>query len=181
MKNVILLLLLVASTLTITAQDVYITRNAYVKFFSNGIIEDITADTETAMSAVDLKNNTVYFKISIASFHFENSLMQDHFNENYMETESFPYAEYNGKIDGKVKLKKGETVEVMVNGEMDIHGVKHSRTDKATITLNEDGTITAEAKFIVKLVDHDVDIPKLLIKNIAEEVEVTLKGTYAKK
>jgi len=181
MKNLVLLIILVASTLTITAQDIFITRNAYVKFYSDGLIEDITAETETAMSAIDLKNNTVYFKISISSFHFENSLMQEHFNENYMETETYPYAEYNGKIDGKVKLKKGETVEVMVTGEMDIHGVKQTRTDKATITLNEDGTVSAEAKFIVKLVDHDVDIPKIVIKNIAEEVEVTLKGNYEEK
>ena len=166
------------ATIFANAQDVYITKNATMHFFSGTIVEDIEAETNEGMSAVDIKKGTVYFKVPINTFEFERALMQEHFNENYLESDKFPYSEYNGNIFGDVEWDNAGTYEVEVEGELEIHGKTVKRTDAGTITVNEDGTITIESKFIVALEDHDIAIPKLLIKNIAEKVEVSVSGTY---
>jgi len=69
--------------------------------------------------------------------------------------------------------------EVTVEGTFEVHGVEQTRTDVGKIVIDEKGGITANALFKVACADHKIKIPKLVVKNIAEEIEVTLKGTYS--
>lgn len=159
------------------AQDIYSCRNANLSFFSSAPMEDIEAKTDKAVSAINIKTGAVYFKVPVNTFKFRKKLMEEHFNENYLETEKYPYAEFKGKFSNPVDLSKDGTYDVTVEGILSIHGVDKAYKEKGTITV-QNGKLTTLSKFNVRLEDHKIKIPTLVIKNIAEVVEVTVNATY---
>lgn len=175
MKTLITIMLLAASWM-VQAQ-VLTSRNAKLSFFSEAPIENISAESNSGVSALDLSTKYVYFKVPMRSFVFKKSLMQEHFNENYMESSKYPNAEFNGKIIDPVDLSKDGTYPVEVQGDLNIHGVTKSYKVKAELKV-KGGEISANSSFPVKLADHDIKIPRLVIKNIAEIVQVTVASQY---
>jgi hypothetical protein len=159
MKYLLMVILLVASGMV--QSQIVVTHNAKLNFFSEAPIEDIKAESINGESALNLTSNTIYFKVAMQTFDFKKSLMQEHFNENYMESNKYPYAEFKGKINEQTDLSKDGTYSVTVNGDLNIHG-----------------EITATSTFPVKLADHHIKIPRLVIKNIAEVVQVTVSALY---
>jgi hypothetical protein len=175
MKSLITIIMLAASWM-VQAQIVT-SHSARLSFFSEAPIENIKAESNTGVSALNLSTETIYFKVPMRSFEFKKSLMQEHFNENYLESSKYPFAEFNGKIIEQVDLTKDGTYPVTVQGELNIHGVKKNYTVKAELKVTE-GEISANSTFPVKLVDHEIKIPRLVIKNIAEIVQVTVSAIY---
>ena len=114
------------------------------------------------------------FSVPIESFQFAKSLMQEHFNENYMESEKYPNGTFKGEIVEAVDLLKNGTHNVNVKGKLTIHGVEQERTIPATIDI-KGKEMTINSKFKVKLVDHKIEIPQVVISNIAEVIDVTVK------
>lgn len=159
------------------AQDVLVDKQSRISFFSSAVLEDIKANSNRASSALNIKTNEIAFKIAIKSFEFKKKLMQEHFNENYMESDKYPYATFVGKITNAVDLKRVGKYQVMVTGNLEIHGVKKSYTTRVNIDVKRD-RIIAQSTFNVKLADHKIKIPRVVIKNIAEEVEVKVASTY---
>lgn len=172
-------LLLTGLFLTIRAysQDVYSCRSASFSFFSSAPLEDIEAKTSKGVGAINVKTGAVYFKVPINTFQFRKKLMQEHFNENYMESDKYPHAEFKGKILEPIDLSKNGAFNVTVDGLLSIHGVDKNYKEKGTITV-QDGKLTANAKFNVHVADHQIKIPTLVVKNIAEVVEVTVTAAY---
>ncbi|WP_298736323.1 YceI family protein [uncultured Chitinophaga sp.] len=181
MKRMLLILGIVLGTVNVFAQDIYSCRNASFSFFSSAPMEDIEAKTDKGVSAINLKTGAVYFKVPVNTFQFRKKLMQEHFNENYLETDKYPYAEFKGKVvePDAANLSKDGTHDVMVEGVLSLHGVDKTYREKGTITV-QNGQVISASKFNVKLADHKIKIPTLVIKNIAEVVEVTVKATYAR-
>lgn len=103
--------------------------------------------------------------------------MQQHFNENYMESSKYPFAEFKGSILEAVDLTKDGSYPVTVKGDLNIHNVTKSYTVKGQVTVGQ-GKITANSKFQVKLADHHIKIPRLVIRNIAEVVQVQVSAVY---
>jgi len=157
--------------------QIVVSHTAKLSFFSEAPIEDIKAESNTGESALNLATNTIYFKVAMNTFGFKKSLMQEHFNENYMESSKYPYAEFKGKINEKTDLTKDGTYPVTVQGDLNIHGVLRNYSVKAELTV-KGGEITANSTFPVKLADHHIKIPRLVIKNIAEVVQVTVSALY---
>lgn len=157
--------------------QVYISRKADITFFSSAPIEDIKGESSTALSALNVDTKEVYFKVPIRSFNFHSSLMQEHFNEDYMESDKFPYAEFTGKIIDNVDLTKPGTYLVTVQGNLAIHNVTRPYTTKGSVEVKLDA-ISTHAVFYLKPQDHNVKIPTLLTKNLAENVQVTVDATY---
>lgn len=180
MKRFLFLILgLLPGVVNVFAQDVYSCRNASFSFYSSAPLEDIEAKTDRGVSAINLKTGSVYFKVPVNTFQFRKKLMQEHFNENYLETEKYPYAEFKGKIvEPTADLSKEGTHNVTVEGVLSIHGVEKTYKEKGTITV-QNGQVTSSSKFNVRLEDHKIKIPTLVIKNIAEVVEVTVKANYS--
>jgi len=148
---------------------------SYVKFFSAAPLEDIEAVNESAKSILDLSSGELVYSISIKDFKFEKSLMQEHFNENYLESEKYPKSTLSAKIKDWNK-EKGEQ-EVTVSGKLKIHGI--TKDVEVTGKLNyQDDKVTVSAKFPVQLKDYKIKIPKALFYNIAESVEVTIEFEY---
>jgi polyisoprenoid-binding protein YceI len=178
MKRLLLFLTFTTCTLAAAAQGIYTSRNVNLSFFSKAPMEDIDAKTSQGVSAINTKTGAVYFKIAVNTFQFKKSLMQEHFNENYLETHKYPNAEFKGNITDVPDLSKPGTYNVTVSGTLTIHGVAKAYTEKGTVTVSE-GKLAVSSTFKVKVADHKIKIPKLVIKNIADVVDVTVTGTYA--
>jgi hypothetical protein len=173
--------LIMASTAIFTVacygQDVYKSTKTSVKFFSHSILEDIEATTSKSGSAFNMATREVGVLIPITTFVFHRSLMQEHFNENYLESDKYPEASFAGKLDEKYTIKPGEEFHTMAKGILTIHGVSQSREIPLTLKMNDDGVITSRGMFNIKLADHNIKIPTLVFQNIAEVVEVTFDFT----
>lgn len=161
------------------AQDLLIDKASRISFFSEAPLENISAVTEEAASALDTGRHEIAFKAAIKTFTFKKRLMQEHFNENYLESDRFPHATFTGKINEPIDWHRDGTYPVTVVGMLDIHGVEKRYVVPATITV-KGASVTATAKFNVRVADHGVEIPRIVIKNIAEVVEVTISATYGK-
>lgn len=180
MKRILLILGIVLGTVNVFAQDIYSCRNASFSFYSSAPMEDIEAKTDKGVSAINLKTGAIYFKVPVNTFQFRKKLMQEHFNENYLETDKFPYAEFKGKVvEPAADLNKDGAHDVTVEGVLSLHGVDKTYREKGTITV-QNGQVMSSSKFNVKLADHKIKIPTLVIKNIAEVVEVTVKASYSR-
>jgi hypothetical protein len=153
-----------------------VTRKSKVTFFSDAAIEDITATATKANGIIDFSKNEFAFAVPIKEFEFEKSLMKEHFNEKYMESEKYPKTTFTGKIiDFNQSL---DDQQVKAVGKLSIHGVTRDVEIPATIKKNNSG-YSVDAKFIVKLEDYKIKIPQLLFQNIAEQVEVTVEFIFA--
>jgi polyisoprenoid-binding protein YceI len=104
-----------------------------------------------------------------------SALQQQHFNENYMQSDKFPFGTFKGKIIETVDLTKNGTYQVRAKGILDIHGVKKERIIPATVVVNGN-QLTIRAQFEIPLVDHDIRIPKVVNQKIAEIITVTVTG-----
>lgn len=153
----------------------YLTRNGVVTFFSTSILEDIEARTEQVAALVDLTSNQVAFTIPIKSFQFKRTLMQEHFNENYMESGRFPKSSFSGRItDLNIDaLHKGGSQRVNVEGDITIHGVTKHIVVPGAVELQK-GTLLVNAYFSVAPADYNIEIPLLVRENIAKVVGIRL-------
>jgi polyisoprenoid-binding protein YceI len=148
----------------------------YVKFFSDAAIEDITAENTKGSSIFNEASGEIVFSIPIREFEFDKSLMKDHFNEKYMETDQYPKATFQGKITGYQPSANGEQ-KAMASGKLTIHGVTQEVQIPGTIE-NANNQLSLKARFMVKLVDYKIQIPQVLWQKIAEQVEVTVQFSY---
>ena len=162
------------------AQERYATRTGEVTFHSETPMENIDAVNHKATSVVDLASGQVQVSMLIKAFEFEKALMQEHFNENYMESNTFPKGEFKGKLSGFTaeNAKNAGKYEVTLEGELDIHGVKQKRTLTGTIEVDSAGAIKATTDFIVKLADHGIKVPGGV--NVAEEINVKARMDFLK-
>ncbi|MDF9798736.1 polyisoprenoid-binding protein YceI [Catalinimonas alkaloidigena] len=153
----------------------YRLSSSEVSFFSEAPMEDIEAYNMEAKSIFDAEAGEIAFVIPIKGFEFKKSLMQEHFNENYMESDKYPNAKFEGKLHG---YKAGKTEQkVTAQGEMTIHGVTHQIEVPGTVKSNG-SDLSMQATFPIRLEDYDIDIPKVVFYNIAEEVEVSVSFQY---
>lgn len=168
--------------LPLLAQERYMTRTGHIAFHSATPVEDIEANNHKVTSVFDATSGAIEFAALIKAFEFEKALMQEHFNENYMESNTFPKATFKGTmadISG-VDLKKAGSYPVTVSGNLTIHGVAKPITTQGVITVDAAGAVKATSEFIVKPEDHNIAIPGVVRKNIAETIKVTVKLDYTK-
>ncbi len=153
----------------------FITKNGHIKFYSETPVETIEAHNQQVNSALDSQTGDFVFKVLMKSFEFEKALMQEHFNENYIESDKFPNATFKGKVMNlnEIDLTKNGEYTAIVDGELTIHGVTNKVKEKGIFVVEGD-KVSGNAVFIVKPSDYDIRIPKTVINNIAEEIEVTV-------
>ena len=169
---------LVLSGLNLQAQIIF-TRSAEITFFSEAPLENIEAVNNTATSVIDTENNRLEFAALIRAFQFEKALMQEHFNENYMESNSFPKATFKGQFSNvdEIDWSADGSYEVTVSGDLNIHGVTHNITAPGTIQITN-GLVNANSVFTVAVADYGIEIPNVVKDNIAKEVEIRVNVDY---
>lgn len=158
-------------------KDLYVCKNANVTLFSSAPIEDIKAETSSAASVFNAATGELNFVINISSFKFPKSLMQEHFNSDYMESDKYPRATFRGKISEKIDVTKDGSYPVTASGQLTVHNVTQNRSIPGTITV-KGGVISMKSEFMVKCADHHIDIPKIVFHNIAESIKITVAATY---
>ena len=159
------------------AQDIFTTPTAKVSFHSKTPVEDIDGTSNKVASVLNIKTNQIYFKIQNTTFQFKEKLMQEHFNENYMESDKFPVSDFNGKILDDIDFTKTGTYKVTIVGILNIHGKKKEYKVTGTI-LNSGSAIIFNSNFKIKLVDHGVEIPTIVFTKIAEQLDIEITANY---
>lgn len=169
-----ILIVLLFAGLFANAQK-YITKNGHIKFYSDTPIETIEAHNRQVNSALDVQSGDFVFKVLMRGFEFEKALMQEHFNENYVESHKYPDATFVGKISNldEIDLAKDGKYDAEVVGNLTIHGVTNEIQETGTLEV-KDGVIHGDAVFTVLVDDYDIKIPKAVTENIAEEIEITV-------
>lgn len=178
MKRLSLILLLLNLVLASSAQK-YMTKNGYVGFFSHTALEDIKADNNQVASVLDTSTGEMVLQVLIKSFHFERALMEEHFNENYMESDKFPKSVFKGKITNlsDINISKPGKYDVIVDGDLNIHDVTNKISVKGTLEVTTGG-INATSKFNIVPEDYKVTIPGVVRDKIAKDLEVTVSLKY---
>jgi hypothetical protein len=151
--------------------QLYATQSGETSFFSETPIENITATSKTVGAIINTQTGEIAVSMKITSFDFPNKLMQEHFNENYLESTKFPTATFKGKIQETIDYRKNGTYNVTTKGVLTVHGVAQNREFKGKIVIDA-LKVTLTSEFDVKLVDHNIEIPKLVFAKIAEVIKV---------
>lgn len=161
------------------AQSRFIDRGGYASFFSSAPMEDIKAETQQVVSILDLKEGKIVATMLMRSFNFRKALMQEHFNENYVESSKYPKASFMGTVTNmeELDLKKDGKYTLDVKGEITLHGVTMPLEVKAEATVSN-GALQARAVFPLTVKDFKIEVPRLVVDNIAEVVEVTVAFNY---
>ncbi|MFD0793310.1 YceI family protein [Mucilaginibacter litoreus] len=172
------LIILVWLGINQAGQGIYACKNAVINLYSKAPIEDIEARSERGTSIFNSTTGELAFAVPIRSFKFDKSLMQEHFNENYMESDKYPQASFKGTLTTKPDLTKDGVYPVSATGVLDVHGIKQTRTIPGKITV-ANGAISLSSEFMVACKDHKIDIPTLVFKNIAETIKVNVNASYS--
>lgn len=176
MKPCIYILPLFIFLSVIAKAQIYMGKSYEVSFFSDGPIEDIRAINKSAQVIMNTAKNEIAIKVTVKGFDFDKELMEEHFNEKYLESDKYPYAIFAGKIKDTIDCRKDGAYKVTVGGKLTIHGVEKERVIQGILT-SKNGEILIESKFNVLLKDHNISIPSVVAQNVAETVEVSIKST----
>lgn len=174
--KVFTIVLIVFLTINLNAQK-YRDTSSKISFLSETALEDIFGESKKSSSALKADEKKIAILMKTNTFVFKNPMMQEHFQEDYIECEKFPNASFNGDILGEFDVNKDGEYKVAVKGKLTIHGIEKDREVKGKIIVKK-GVVSVEAKFAVKLADHGVKVPSVVLKNIAEVVEVAINITY---
>jgi len=184
---IFLLILLICSGLSSFSSDVkgtkWYTKTGSITFFSHTQLEDIKAQTSQATVIFDAVSGEFNTKVLIQSFHFKKKLMQEHFNENYMESSKYPEAVFIGIISNikNIDFTKDSSYKINCSGKLTMHGVTKDVTcNNGTLKINNNTEATIKAKFSVLLKDFNIEIPKLHKNNISETIEITFESNCKK-
>jgi polyisoprenoid-binding protein YceI len=179
MKKILFSLMALLFALSGLHAQKFYTRDGKISFYSDAPMEKIEAHNSSATSVVDTETGKMEFAVLIKAFQFEKALMQEHFNENYMESSKYPKAVFKGEIVNKndVNFSKDGTYSAKIKGEMTIHGVTKPLETKGTFTV-KNGALSGAAEFNLQVADYNIEVPAVVRDNIAKTVQVTAKMDY---
>ena len=171
----ILTLLFALSIHQAFAQEKYFTRSGTLSFFSSTPMEDIEAKNSQTSCILNTSTGEIAVSAQMKGFEFEKALMQEHFNENYMESDEFPNAIFKGKVvnAGDIDFSGDGSYDAAIEGELTIHGVTKAVEEKGTFTIS-DGKIQGQSVFNVLLEDYKIKVPGAVKQQISESIEITV-------
>ena len=177
MKNLVLLLCVTALLATSSYGQKYFTKIGKINFDATTASspEKIEGVNRTVTCVVDAKTGAIQFAVLMKGFEFERALMEEHFNENYVESDKFPKAEFKGTIDNndKVNYTKDGTYSVKVKGKLTMHGETKDVEAEGKILI-QNGKVNAVAEFNVLLSDYKVSIPGLVADKVSKTAKITV-------
>jgi hypothetical protein len=151
------------------------TKNGFIGFYSHTPMEDIKADNNQVIGVLDTSTGEIVFQALIKSFHFDRALMEEHFNENYMESDKIPKSVFKGKITNlaSVDFTKPGKYNVTVEGDLTIHDVTNKISTNGTIEVINGG-INANSKFNIVPEDYKITIPSVVKDKFDKSMAVTI-------
>jgi len=176
---VISMVLLALISIAGFSQEKYYTKSGKVSFYSKAPLEDIEAQNKNAVSVFDKSTGQVEVSILMKAFEFEKSLMQEHFNENYVESDKFPKSVFKGTITDlpEADFTKNGKYSTTVSGKLTLHGETKDIIAPATFIINN-GMISVISEFKMTLEDYKISIPSIVKDKIGREVKIVIEINY---
>ncbi|MGN6601095.1 MAG: YceI family protein [Ginsengibacter sp.] len=164
------------------SSQLYYTKNGDISFFSKSVLQNIEADNNQVISVLNTQTGSMQFSLLNNAFEFEKAKMQEDFNDNYIESDKYPRSFFKGNITNLQAVNFGQdgTYNVNVSGDLTIHGVTKQIETPATINI-KNGNISGKAVFHIHVKDYNIDIPTIVSKKIAENIEIRVNCTYQPK
>jgi len=178
-RNILFLIFATGISNHAFAQNRYYTKTGTISFTAGTSLEDIDATNKSVTSIFDTSTGQIEFAVLIKGFEFKRGLMQEHFNENYLESEKFPKAIFKGKFDdvNKINFKKDGVYSTIVKGTLEIHNVKKEVQVQGSIKVHG-GVISSVSLFKILLEDYAIKIPGAVKDKISPTVEIKVDCTY---
>ncbi len=181
MKKIIFTLSACIYILPINAQSIQMTKTGKISFYSRSKVEKVEAENNEVSSILNTKTGDFVFAVLLKSFHFTRALMEEHFNENYAESNIYPKSVFKGKITkpfmNAMDFTKDGSYPVTVEGDLTMHGVTRQISCPGIITV-KGGKINANSKFSIQLKDYNISIPSLVGDKISKEIDITVDCKY---
>ncbi len=157
----------------------YFTRVGTISFFSESILENIEAHNKQVSSFIDFSTGEMVFSVPMKAFQFKKALMQEHFNENYIESDKYPKGTFKGTIDNikTINLQQDGTHKVKVNGQLTIHGITKPIAADGIMEVKA-GKITGKSTFTITPEDYNIEIPLLVRNHIAKIIQINVQLLY---
>ena len=174
-KNLILFVTLVLTVSVSFGQGKFYTKTGKISFISKAPLEEIEGKNKTVTAVVDSKTGAMQFAVQMKGFEFEKQLMQQHFNENYVESDKFPKAEFKGTISNNsaINYSKDGSYPAKVKGKLTIHGVTKDVETTGTLKING-GKIDANSTFNVLISDYNIKIPAVVKDKVSNTIKITV-------
>ena len=163
------------SVISLQAQDKFFTKSGKITFESKAPLENIEAHNKSVTTVLDTKNGNMQFAVLMKGFEFDKALMQEHFNENYVESHKFPKAEFKGQVvnNSEINYAKNGTYTAKVKGKLTIKGETRDVETIGTVVV-KDGKVVTNSTFNIQLSDYKVEIPKIVKENISNNVKIVV-------
>jgi len=152
----------------------YMTKTGFIGFYSKTSLEDVNAENNQVYAVLDPASHHLAFAVLMKGFIFTKELMQEHFNENYVESDKFPKATFSGTCSGDMDLSKDGTYQVVIKGDLTLHGVTKPVETTAQLEVKK-GRIQGNSAFKLKPEDFNIGIPSIVREKIASEISVKVK------
>lgn len=177
-RRVALFMFLLAGTVSALQAQLYKNKEdaGIISFFSKSPLENIEAVNKKVTMVLKSTTGDIQFGVTMLNFKFAKPLMEEHFNENYVESEKYPTCIFKGKIAETIDYSKDGEYKVTTKGTMTLHGVSKEVEIPGTLTV-KGSNILLDSKFKIKVADYNIKVPSMYVQNIAEEVDVTVNGT----
>lgn len=174
-KNGIVILALLMSASASFAQNKFFTKTGKIDFFSKSSMEDIEAKNKTVTAVVDSKSGAIQFSVQMKGFEFEKKMMQEHFNENYVESSKYPKGEFKGTItnNADINYTKDGSYTVKVKGKLTMHGVTKDIETSGTVKVNG-GKLDVNSVFNILLSDYKISIPAVVKEKVSNSIKITV-------
>ena len=174
MKYVFLIAIL-CSVGIVNAQDRYFTKSGKITFYSKASLEDIEANHRSVSCVLDTKNGAVQFAVLMKGFEFKKALMQEHFNENYVESDKFPNGSFKGEIsnNSSINYQKDGVYPAQVKGKLTIHGETKDVTTEGKVEV-KGGKIQLISDFNIALADYKISVPAVVKDKVAQTIKITV-------
>lgn len=173
--NIVILVLMLHFGLFSQSNKI-ISRQGKVSFFSYTSVENIEATNNQVLSIINTQNGEIAVQMLMRAFVFKKALMEEHFNESYVESDTYPKLTFSGKIKDFNKVSEN-SAPIIIKGLMDFHGVKKELEVKSTIR-KENNVMILDGDFNVAIDDFDISVPTLLVPNISKKIEVRFRFEY---
>jgi polyisoprenoid-binding protein YceI len=176
MKTLFILIFTLLIISQVKSQDKFLTKTGYVSFFSHSLVEDIKAENNQGLSIIDTKTGEIVVQLLMRSFMFKKALMQEHFNENYIESDKYPKAVFKGNFLNFDNLPTEKTT-ADIEGILIIHGKEKEIKTKVILQPTSDG-LNLKGDFTVEVANFNIKIPTVVVNNIAKIVKVSFEFHY---
>jgi polyisoprenoid-binding protein YceI len=160
------------------AQGRFFTKTGDISFYSKTKLEDIEAHNRSVTCVLDTKTGNIQFAALMKGFEFKKALMQEHFNENYVESDKYPKAEFKGQVanNSSIDYANPGVYPAKVKGQLTIHGQTKDVETDGTITV-KDGKLFTTSEFQVAIADYKISVPALVKDNISKVITVKVSCT----